>query len=64
MYAPFLPVAARCGGGQTKLVLTAFTAAIALASVIAAAIVVAANATAAALRQWLFVVSSTPSSAA
>jgi len=43
---------------------TAFAAAIALASVIAAAIVVAANATAAALRVWLVVVSPTPSSAA
>jgi hypothetical protein len=46
------------------LVLTAFAAAIALASVIAAAVVVAANAADAALCRWLVIVSSTPSSAA
>ena len=56
--------AARCGGSWTKLVLTAFDAAIDLSSVIAAAVVVAANAAAAALRRWLVAVSSTPSSAA
>ena len=55
--------AVRRGGGRTKLVLKAFTAAIALASVIAAAVVVAANTAAAVLRRWLVVVSSTPSSA-
>ena len=42
------------------LVLTAFAAAIALASVIAAAVVVAANAADAALCRWLVIVSSTP----
>jgi hypothetical protein len=57
-------LAARRGGGQTKLVLTAFAAAIALASIIATAVVVAANAATAALRQWLVVVLSTPLSAA
>jgi hypothetical protein len=46
------------------LVLTAFAAAIALASVIPAAIVVAANTAAAAFRGWLVVVSPTPPSVA
>jgi hypothetical protein len=41
-------LAARRGDGWTKLVLTAFAATVALASVIAAAVVVAANAAAAA----------------
>jgi len=50
----------RLGGGWAKPVLTAFAAAIALASVIAAAVVVAANAAPAALRRWLVIVSSTP----
>jgi type IV secretory pathway protease TraF len=45
------------------LVLTAFAAAIALASVVATAGVVAANTAAAALRLWLVVVLPTPSSA-
>jgi hypothetical protein len=56
--------AARCGGSWTKLVLTAFDAAIDLSSVIAAAVVVAANAATAALRRWLVVVSPTPLSVA
>jgi type IV secretory pathway protease TraF len=55
---------ARRGGGQTKLVLTAFAAAIALASIITTAVVVVANAATAALQQWLVVVLSTPLSAA